>query len=222
MKRFFPDYFARLSAFVAAYIPPNDFMPRLMKSTTMMINDIDPKLTNQEVFVQEFFAGLDEPEERLMSVFESFYTKEFPKLRCHSAPVDSARAVVEKVLGSGRQVVVATAPVFPRVAIVERLRWAGLDDLPFTLVTAYENMHFCKPQPQYYLEIAGHLGCRPEECLMVGNDVEEDMVAKDAGMATFLAEPNVIHRGERPANPDYRGVLDDVPAALDGTPLPGA
>lgn len=214
VEGFFPDYFARLAAFVAPYIPPQDFTPRLMRSTTAMIENTDPARSNQEVFMTGFFAGVATPKDALMKVFDAFYRAEFPALRRHARPVPGAREVVRTVIASGRQAVVATAPVFPPVAIEERLRWAGLDDLPFALVTTYENMHFCKPQPGYYREIASHLGRRPEECLMVGNDVEEDLVAKDVGMLTFLAGPNIIHRGRRPCEPDFRGTLAELPGLL--------
>ncbi len=222
VEGFFPDYFTRLAASAAPFIAPQDFTPRLMRSTLAMINNLDPKLTNQDVFMADFFTGLATSKDDLMRVFDTFYRDEFPALRRHARPVSGAREVILKVLAAGRRAVIATAPVFPRVAVDERLRWAGLDDLPFALVTTYENMHFCKPQPQYYLEIAGHLGCRPGECLMVGNDVEEDLVAKDAGMTTFLAGPSIIHRGRRPCEPDFRGSLGDLSSLLDGTPKRGA
>ncbi len=213
-EAFFSDYFSRLARFVAAYIPPDDFTPRLMRATTAMIDNLDPQRTNKEVFLDHFFRGLDAPQGKLMAVFDCFYREQFPELKRHSQPVDGARAAVESVLAAGCRAVVATAPVFPRFAIEERLRWAGLDDLPFALVTTYENMHFCKPHREYYSEIADKLGLTPAECLMVGNDVEEDLVAKDAGMLTFLAGPEIIHRGLRPCAPDFRGLVRDVPLVL--------
>jgi len=66
-----------------------------------------------------------------MPLFDAFYRDEFPALAKHARPVEGARSAVEWTLGSGRQAVVATVPVFPRTAIMERLGWAGLGDLPF-------------------------------------------------------------------------------------------
>ncbi|RJQ09682.1 MAG: HAD family hydrolase [Bacillota bacterium] len=215
VEAFFPDYFSRLASHLAGYIPPPEFTPRLMKATHAMINDRDPFRTNREVFMEDFFAGLDHSQETLLPVFDAFYRDEFPKLSTHATPAEGAREAVEAVMAQGRRVVVATAPVFPRAAIDERLRWAGLQDVAFALVTSYENMHFCKPHPEYYDEIARQLGCRPSECLMVGNDVEEDLAAADAGMLTFLAGPEIIHRGKRPMAPHYRGTLEDLSALLE-------
>jgi hypothetical protein len=63
---------------------------------------------------------------------------------------------------------------------------AGVSGLPYRLITSYENMRTCKPMPGYYLEIASVLDCPPEDCLMVGNDLDQDITpAQRAGMATY-------------------------------------
>ena len=54
-------------------------------------------------------------------------------------------------------------------------------------------MHI-KPNPNYYRELLGKLGCSPEECLMVGNDVKEDMVAQTIGMKVFLLTDCLINK----------------------------
>jgi len=214
VEGFFKAYFQSLTAWVAPYIDPNRFVPRLMQATQAMIDNLDPGLTNRDAFLGAFFDGLEVDPETLMPHLEEFYRTEFPKMSRFARPADGARALAEAVIGSGCLAAVATSPVFPREAILERLHWAGLDDLPFALVTSYENMHFCKPHPEYYEEVARHLGCPPSECLMVGNDVEEDLPAQDVGMTVYLAEPNVIHRGRRPPAPDHRGPLSGVAELL--------
>ena len=64
----------------------------------------------------------------------------------------------------------------------------------FELVTTYENSRFCKPNPAYYLEIFDKLGLKAEECLMIGNDVTEDMVAKKLGCQVFLLTEHLINK----------------------------
>ena len=41
------------------------------------------------------------------------------------------------------------------------------------------------PNPKYFVEAAERFGLKPEECLMVGNDAEEDVAAMKAGMQVF-------------------------------------
>lgn len=126
VEAFFPDYFALLGAAVSGYMAPEKFIPRLMRATEAMIANRDPATSNREVFLEVFFANLN-------------------TLSRHARPAARAREVVETVLAGGRKAVIATSPVFPRLAVEERLRWANLDGLPFALVTTYEDMHFCKP-----------------------------------------------------------------------------
>jgi len=47
---------------------------------------------------------------------------------------------------------------------------------------------------KYYEEILQQLALDPAECLMVGNDVGEDMVAGKLGMKTFLLTDCLINR----------------------------
>ena len=93
--------------------------------------------------------------------------------------------------------VLATNPLFPAVATYSRIRWTGLTPEDFLLVTTYENATRCKPNPDYYLEILDKLGLVPEECLMVGNDAEEDMIAAQTGMKVFLLTDCLINKKNR-------------------------
>ena len=91
----------------------------------------------------------------------------------------------------------ATNPLFPAVATESRIRWAGLQKEDFELVTTYENSKHCKPNPDYYRDIIEEIGVRPEECLMVGNDVNEDMIAESLGMKVFLLTDCLINKEEK-------------------------
>ena len=65
----------------------------------------------------------------------------------------------------------------------------NIDD--FIYISTFENSSYCKPL-KYYEEILNKINRKPEECLMVGNDALEDMVASKLGMATFLITDNLI------------------------------
>lgn len=98
----------------------------------------------------------------------------------------------------GLRVALATNPIFPAVATESRIRWAGLEPEDFELYTTYESIGYCKPNPAYYREVAAKLGVDPEQCLMVGNDVEEDMeAAEQTGMRVFLLTDCLINRENR-------------------------
>ncbi|MFW6306827.1 MAG: HAD family hydrolase, partial [Bacillota bacterium] len=108
------------------------------------------------------------------------------------------------------QLVLATNPVFPRRAIEERISWMGIEPDDFSLITTYENMHYCKPALDYYDEIIKKINLNPGECIMVGNDMQEDMVAGELGIKTFLITDYLINRTEEDLDCDWKGSFEDL------------
>ena len=44
---------------------------------------------------------------------------------------------------------------------------------------------------------------------MVGNDVQEDIIAKNLGLKTYLITNNLLHRTEEKIITDYKGEYED-------------
>lgn len=109
----------------------------------------------------------------------------------------------------------ATNPIFPMAATETRIRWAGLEPSDFILVTAYENSWYCKPNPAYYREILEKLNLEPEECLMVGNDVTEDMAAAKIGMNVFLLTDCLVNKEREDINRYPRGSFEQMLGYLE-------
>lgn len=84
-----------------------------------------------------------------------------------------------------------------------------MDDLPFDLVTSYENSHYAKPNPLYYQEILNKMGARAEQTLMVG-DEHMDMIAAEIGIKTFFVASACSDLTDSTPEPTYRGKLEDV------------
>ena len=59
------------------------------------------------------------------------------------------------------------------------------------------------------------MGLAPEECLMVGNDVEEDMIAETLGMKVFLLPADIINKYGKDVSGYPQGDLDDLLAYID-------
>jgi HAD superfamily hydrolase (TIGR01509 family) len=211
-------YMKALAPYVAHLSAPDKLVPMIFQATEAMIRNDEAHLTNEEVFTREFLRLSGMRKEEIWSVFMRFYEEEFPKLKKHVGYQPLAREVVEAALEKGYVVAVATNPVFPQAAIAERLKWAGVDDLPFATVTVYEETHFCKPKPDYYKEVAHRLGVKPQECVMIGNDMQEDMVASTVGMKTFFLKEHRIDRGQPRYAVDQEGTLSDLLEAIrEGT-----
>jgi HAD superfamily hydrolase (TIGR01549 family) len=113
-----------------------------------------------------------------------------------------AAETVKKLHAAGFLLVIATNPLFSHYAIKRRLDNAGLDESDFEFLTTYDWIKATKPHKEFYLEIANRLGVKPEECLMVGNDVKNDMAARHAGMQVLL----ITHRLSNRNNEDISAI----------------
>lgn len=212
MDNFLPVYLKALSGRVAAFFEPKAFVTRLLWATEQMAAN-DGRATNQDVFMAAFFPLEGRERAELEPVFDAFYREDFPKLQHVTRTRPEARAVVQQVLDMGLDAAIVTNPLFPEAAIRERMRWAGVDDLPFKWVTTYENSRYTKPNLRYFDDVCVRLGHAPDACLVVG-DEHMDMVAANMGCDTYLVEgPMTALRPETPA-PTYRGALADLPGLL--------
>ena len=121
-----------------------------------------------------------------------------------------ADAAVKEAKNRGLGTFLATNPVFPCCATMNRIRWAGLDADDFGLITTYEDYSCCKPNIEYFRTVLDELSLDPAECLMVGNDVEEDLVVRDLGVKTYLVTDTMENRKGLPIRTDYMGSLKEL------------
>ncbi|MDK2820509.1 MAG: hypothetical protein PWP31_474 [Clostridia bacterium] len=215
MDNFMNKYMEALARRLQHFIPPKKFIKYLLAATQAMIEDNNLERTNEEVFMEYFFSKTGLEEKDILPVFDEFYDKDFPNLKRYTKPTSLAQEIVKKASNLGYELVIATNPVFPRCAIKERMRWAGLDNINFRLITTYEDMHFCKPSTDYYNEILNILDVSPEACLMIGNDVDEDLVASKVGINTYLVEDFLLNRNNSEIKSNHRGSLKDFLSFLN-------
>ncbi len=169
-------------------------MPRqIMAGTTAMIKN-DGSHTNEEVFWDTFsaFYGRDAKED--IAIFDDFYRNEFQQVQRACGFDPRAAEAIHEIKSLGYRVALATNPLFPAIATHSRTRWAGLNPDDFDLITTYEKSRHCKPNLDYYRDVMNTLGVKPEECVMVGNDVGEDMVAEKLGLKVFLLTDCLINK----------------------------
>jgi FMN phosphatase YigB (HAD superfamily) len=213
MQTFLPSYFKALSACVAHLVAGERFVECLLQATQAMM-DNDGRETNAEVFARAFYPKIGHPKESLEPVFERFYDQEYPKLGHLTRRIPGARRVVSSAFELGHKVVIATNPLFPAKAIDTRMQWAGIEGLPYNLVTSYENSRACKPNLRYFTDILAYLGLAAESCLVVGNE-DLDMVAARLGCPTFLVTDHAAALGPEIPQPTYRGTLLDLEKLLE-------
>ncbi len=191
---FIQAYFKRLAKKLAPRgYDPKELVAGIWSGTMAMIRN-DGSMKNEEAFWQDFSARFGEEVRQDIPYFDEFYRTDFAGVQdvCGFSP--HAAQVVYRLKEKGLRVALATNPIFPAIATQNRIRWAGLQPEDFELYTTYENSRYCKPNLAYYEDILQQLKVQPTECLMVGNDVAEDMVARELGMQVFLLTDCLINK----------------------------
>ena len=191
---FVEDYFGRLAKTAAAAgYDPKGCIRAVGAGVSAMVKN-DGSKTNEEAFWETFAAVMSGWKMEDRPIFDRFYRTEFQKVQAVCGCNPAAKELVEKAKALGFRVVLATNPLFPSVATENRIRWAGFEPEDFEAYTTYEHCRYCKPNPDYYRELLELMKLQPEECLMVGNDLDEDMVAEKLGMKVFLLTDCLINK----------------------------
>ena len=188
--------------YLAKHLAPRGYEPdKLLKvfwaGVEAMVTN-DGSVTNQEAFWKVFVGYYGEKSMEDKPLIDEFYKHGFNKVQEVCERYKEAKEIIEFVKEKGKIAVLATNPLFPHTATENRIRWAGLEPEDFREYTTYENCHYCKPNPKYYEELLDKLNLKPSDCIMIGNDVEEDMVPADClGMERFLLTNCLINKKER-------------------------
>ncbi len=221
IEKFIPAYIEALSKKFTGFLSRDDFVKHLFEATKVMVENNDPAKKNETVFYEEFCSRLGVSLELIKPIENDFYYNDFPGLNCWGKAHPDAKTVIDNAREKNMTLVLATNPIFPAAAILERLSWSGLTPDIFDLITTMENMHYCKPNPNYYLEISRMIGSSPENCLMAGNDTLEDLIASKAGLDTFLVEDLILRRSDGEPDSTYRGSLKDLACFIKNLDPPG-
>lgn len=170
------------------------FIKVMWMGVSAMMNN-DGSCTNEEVFWKIFTEVYGKEVLKDRPLIDEFYCNEFHQVQKVCGYSEDAKKILELVKAKGKLAVLATNPLFPHTATENRMKWAGLTPEMFAEYTTYEDCHYCKPNPKYYLELLDRLGLKPEECIMVGNDFEEDILAAESlGMQGFLLTDCLINK----------------------------
>lgn len=173
----FVEYYLPLLAkrFVGRGVDAKAFIGYIWKGFAAMVAN-DGRCTNEEVFWKCFLEKMPISHEEMVKDTIDFYSGDFNQAIASTQPSPVSGEIIRTAKEKGIQVYLATNPVFPRVATMSRIHWAGLD---------------------------------PEECLMVGNDAEDDLAIGKLGVKTFLVTDCLENKKNLPLTADYTGSLVD-------------
>ncbi len=211
---FLPEYLKSLSQYLSDYVKPSVLIEQLLIATQKMIGNNQPDMTLEAVFDASFYPAIGVPKEDILDAINAFYQDVFPSLKALTTPRKEAVKLVDLAIERNWRVAIATNPIFPKTAIIQRLEWAGFpgDKYHFDLIPSYESFHFAKPNPTFFAEALAHLAWPSGPILMVGNDFAMDIApAKQVGLSAFYVSSNGNERSElHDVDPEWRGALSDL------------
>ena len=189
---------------------PQKLIDGIWSGTAAMVKN-DGTKSNEQAFWEKFSEMFGEKALADKPLFDEFYENDFQNAKAICGYNPKAAIAVHTIKEMGFRIALATNPIFPSTATESRISWAGFDPNDFELYTTYENIGYCKPNPEYYKELARRLGVSPEQCLMVGNDVTEDMeAAQNAGMSVFLLTDCLINKEHKDISVYPRGSFEQL------------
>ena len=218
---FLPHYLGAFSKKASTYLDPDRFVKSLLAGTRAMVDNRQPDRTLKESFDATFFPLTGVDVNSFQALAEQFYAEVFPTLRSLTKPIPKAVQLVNDAQEKGYRLVVATNPLFPRTAILQRLAWADLpaDRYSYEIITSYETFHFTKPDPAYYAEIMARMGWPTELAVVVGDDLERDIYAgRQLGLPAYW----IGQSDKMPVNgadaPSQAGGIDELILWLEKAP----
>ncbi len=210
LKTYVKAYFGGLcKRFIKYGIDPDLFIKAMWNGVGAMTKNNGPK-TNEEVFEDSFYSEINIDIDTARREFEDYYTVDFPSVKSVCRLTDTSRKIIDACRKKGYDTVLATSPIFPKIATYQRMSWVGLYPEDFAEVTTFEKCTSSKPSLEYYKAILQRHGFAPEDCLMVGNDIAEDMVIRELGVKTFLVEGFIENSKGLPEVCDRRGSLEEL------------
>lgn len=217
-ENFLDAYFKALAMKMTPYgLEPKKLIQAVWAGTKSMIEN-DGTMTNEERFWSTFTGIEGEEMRKLQPIFEDFYQNEFHAARSTTTTNPIAAQCVKLLKEKGYTLVLATNPVFPRIATRNRINWAGLKEEDFGLITTYENSSYCKPNLEYYRAILKEIGKNPEDCIMIGNDIKEDMCVSGIGVETYLLTDCLINTEEAELKSYQQGCFEELLDYLKSLP----
>lgn len=171
-----------------------DKVRKLWAGTKAMVMNQGDKL-NIDVFWEIFHPDI-ESRQALESKLVDFYNHEFQAVRKSVEHSIYAKKIIDLLKSKSKDIYLLTNPIFPFVATKHRIEWAGLNPSDFKHITTYENSYFAKPNHKYYQSIIDTFNLSVDETMMVGNDMDEDMIASKLGLDTYLVTDCLKNKSE--------------------------
>lgn len=201
---FMSAYNIALSDYVKDIVNPETFVKAVWQSTKMTIENLEYK-KNYDVFKEAMAEHIEGDLACYFQRIYQFYDDGFLKLKTTTHQSSEMIEAVNILKNKGYRLLIATNPLFPMKANHHRIGWAGLSPSDFEYISCFEENHYCKPHLAFYEEVLALNTLVPSQTLMVGNDVVEDLAARQLGLKTYLIEDYMLRAKDNAFETDYQG-----------------
>lgn len=207
-NKFMELYFYNLGVHFYSKIEPKLLANFIIDSTSIIANSNTGE-TNEDKFMNHFATLIEGDIIEYKNHFNVFYDTLFKNVKVATYQSKEMIDCIKILKEKGYTVVIATNPLFPMKANLQRIQWAGLDKDDFEYVSSFEVNKFCKPHLAYYNEVLESINKKPEQCYMIGNDVSDDLPAGKLGIETYLITDCLVNSKRLPIAADYIGSYKD-------------
>ena len=218
MDEFLGKYFRSIGKYAASIgLDAQRFSSALTEGVKAMAVDTTDRM-NEEVFWTTFYEQYGEDDPAIEGRITEFYHTAFPHIGDGFEPNPAAARAIETLRSKGYRLFLTTMPMFPRLAVEWRCKWAGVDPAVFERITTYDNSFACKPDLRYFRQNLELAGCAPEEVLMVGNNTLEDLASMKLGVDAYLVTDWLLDPVDFPIESVKHGSLADFAGFAEQLP----
>ena len=215
---FLKDYFRSLGGYAAQCGMDAAALVKAVEVSVFAMMRHEPGVLNSQAFWAAFEREWGSVGPEVQEFFDGFYERVFGSLETGCKANPAAARAIGALLEKGYPLYLTTMPLFPRIAVEWRLKWAGVDPSAFREITCFDNSTAVKPSLDYYRENVARCGIDPEDILMVGNNTEEDMVALQLGMDGYLVTDYLIDQIAFDIESVKHGSLEDFARFAESLP----
>ncbi|MDR0832481.1 MAG: HAD family hydrolase [Bacillales bacterium] len=177
-------------------IKAEEGLKHIYKVLMILLNN-NGQQTNETLFwnyMKKVFPNLQaEP-------FVNYYENDYNLIKKDVDNNPYPRLIIKELNKKGYKVVIATNPLFPKIALVKRLEWAGIKEKDYAYISTYENSTYCKPKKEYFLEIINKLNLNIQESIFIGNDITDDFSDLPSDLKTLLVTDYLINNENKEIN----------------------
>jgi len=182
-EEFYKLYFKLLSK--KSKLPFEKIYNLVMESVNETLENDNENITLFEKFLEIISHKSSIGKNYWIEFFMDFYQNEFNEIKKVTIPKDN---IIKKIKNTDHQLIFASNPLFPKIAVEKRISFAGLSPNNFIYISHMENSHFAKLNPKFFKEILNSLNLDPKNCVMIGDS--------DFDKASELVNIKFIHINE--------------------------